>query len=106
MTGSAHPAYTLSALCIIGGSVGFLRAKSLPSLVGGLSLGSIYGWSGYRISNGQKYGYECATLASSLLILAGLRRFKTSNVPKFLTATGSIGTIYYGKQVNDYGFGN
>ncbi|KAH9821613.1 transmembrane proteins 14C-domain-containing protein [Melampsora americana] len=106
MTGSAHPAYSLAALCTIGGTIGFIKTKSIPSLIGGILIGSIYGLSGQRIQSGQRYGHEIATAASVILLASSIGRFRKSTVPKVLTTTGLFGAGYYGKQVNDYGFGS
>lgn len=42
----------------IGGTVGFIKTRSLPSLIGGIVIGSFYGLSGHRIQSGQRYGHE------------------------------------------------
>ena len=38
-----HTSFTMSALTAAGGIFGFIRARSVPSLVGGLAVSSLYG---------------------------------------------------------------
>jgi uncharacterized membrane protein (UPF0136 family) len=48
--GSSHLSYTLGALSALGGIAGFLKTGSKPSLIAGLSVGSIYIYGGYLIN--------------------------------------------------------
>lgn len=84
-TQSHHPASTLSGLSFLGGIVGpsslapcpdprpsqqraetsrvrsgFSRTRSIPSLIGGLTLGSLFAVSALRIREGLDNGYEAA----------------------------------------------
>ena len=79
ITGAAHPSFGLAALCIIGGTVAFIKKGihytyignikfkcifkgSKPSLIAGLSLGSSYALSGYLINQNKDYGLELASV--------------------------------------------
>ncbi|EIM91569.1 uncharacterized protein STEHIDRAFT_128410 [Stereum hirsutum FP-91666 SS1] len=63
------PAFVLAALTAGGGITGYARTGSVPSIVAGVLVGTLYGVGGFRIQNNQPYGVELALLAS--LVLAG-----------------------------------
>ncbi|KAH3902532.1 Tmh11p SCDLUD_000111 [Saccharomycodes ludwigii] len=101
-----HPAWTLSGLCVIGGSMGYLRKKSVPSLAAGLIFGGIYAYSGYLLHNNADNGLELALGASSVLFATGLirgfpSRF-TKPVPVVLTVLGGLGSLYYYKKYKEF----
>ncbi|KAK6459999.1 transmembrane proteins 14C-domain-containing protein [Scheffersomyces coipomensis] len=101
-----HPAFTLSGLCTIGGIIGYTRKGSLPSLIAGVTLGSLYGVSGYLLKQNGDYGLELAVFNSTVLLLAGLSRgvktqFKKP-LPLVLIGLGSLGTGYYLKKYNEF----
>ncbi|UZJ52631.1 hypothetical protein CBS101457_001951 [Exobasidium rhododendri] len=92
----------MAGLCAIGGAMGFARTKSVPSLVAGLTVGALYGYGGYRIQEGQSYGYEICAAASAVLLASSVPRVRKGPVPAALTATSTAALGYYGKQVYDY----
>ncbi|KAI9218317.1 transmembrane proteins 14C-domain-containing protein [Blastocladiella britannica] len=104
---SQHPAYTLSALCAAGGVAGFVRARSRPSLIAGLSFSALYAASGYLIHTNAAYGSELAVVTSLVLVLAmgprALRNPKPHTVA--LAASGLLSTAYYGKKVYEWRVG-
>ncbi|KAK9454344.1 transmembrane proteins 14C-domain-containing protein [Dipodascopsis uninucleata] len=112
-----HPAFTLSALCTLGGIMGyalniifltsvlkFRKKGSVPSLIGGVSVGLLYGIGGYLIKQNNEYGIHCALSASILLLAAGApRAFSTKKpVPIALTSIGVLATAYYAKKYKDF----
>jgi len=79
--------------------VGYVRTGSIPSIVAGLTVGSLYILGGYRIQTKQSFGVELALLAS--IILAG------SSIPRAIrlrtpVPTGLSTLALYGL----YTFGN
>ncbi|CAI7616639.1 hypothetical protein N7455_008746 [Penicillium solitum] len=104
-----HPSFTLAALLPIGGTVGFLRTRSAPSLIAGVGLGVSYAYSGYLIKENKDYGTELA-LGNSILLLGSAipRIIKTkarAAMPLALGATGLLASFYYQKKVREFRFG-
>lgn len=93
------PAYIIGALTAGGGTFGYIKTGSIPSVVAGVTVGTLYLLGGYRIQTKQPYGVELALLAS--IILAG------SSIPRALKSqkplpTGLSLLALYGL----YAFGN
>lgn len=88
------------------GIAGFARTRSIPSLVAGLGVGSLYGLAGYLIQENKDYGHETAVAASTLLAGAMLPRAIKSGFKKPVPAALSVISItagaYYVKKVIDY----
>lgn len=101
-----HPALTLSGLCTIGGAIGYFRKGSVPSLVAGLTLGALYGYSGYLLKNNADWGLELALGCSSTLLVAGIGRAIPTRfrkpVPLMLVVLGGLSTVYYTKKYNEF----
>ncbi|KAG8894735.1 hypothetical protein FRB99_001025 [Tulasnella sp. 403] len=94
----------MSALCTFGGIMGFVRTGSIPSVVAGVSVGALYGWSAYQIANGDpEAGLKGAFAASLLLCVSSLPRARKGPVPAFLTVTSIAAGTYYGKALRDLG---
>ncbi|KAJ6480938.1 hypothetical protein C8R45DRAFT_1004135 [Mycena sanguinolenta] len=96
---AALPAFGMSLLCIVGGSTAFFTKGSIPSFVGGLSVGGLYLWSGARIGEGDIRGLQGAFAASALLALSSLPRFAKGPVPKILTLSSAVIGFYYGREL-------
>lgn len=97
---SEHPAFTMAALCSVGGLIGFAKTRSVPSIVAGVGVGALYAFGGYRIREGQNYGYEICAAASTLLLASSAPRMRKGPVPAGLTASSAIALAYYGKKVS------
>ncbi|KAH8111044.1 transmembrane proteins 14C-domain-containing protein [Phellopilus nigrolimitatus] len=94
---SAYPAYVMGSLCLVGGITGFVKTRSIPSIVAGVSVGLLYLWSADRVRKGTANGLEAALGASALLFLSSAPRVAKGPVPATLTATSALTLAYYGK---------
>ncbi|EGX49618.1 hypothetical protein AOL_s00078g107 [Orbilia oligospora ATCC 24927] len=80
--------------------MGFARTGSIPSLVAGVGIGAMYGYSGYLLKKNANYGIELAILAS--LVLGGAmipRAIKTRKpLPIAMSVLAITGGAYYIKK--------
>ncbi|KAL4961305.1 TMEM14 family protein [Aspergillus stella-maris] len=86
------PALTLSLLTSLGGSIGYFRTGSLPSIIAGLSVGALYLLSYFRMRNAQTYGQEIGLLAS--VVLAGSSIPRAIRLRKAVPAVLSVVALY------------
>jgi len=93
------PAYLLGALTAGGGTFGYIKTGSIPSVVAGVTVGTLYLLGGYRIQTKQSYGIELALLASIILSGSSIPRALKSQKP---LPTGLSLLALYGL----YTFGN
>ena len=85
--GSAHPAFGLGALTIVGGTVGFMKKGSKASLGAGVVCGGLLIGSGVLISGEHQYeGHALATGTSTLMALGMGQRFIQTGGKKFMPA--------------------
>ncbi|KEY66379.1 hypothetical protein S7711_05812 [Stachybotrys chartarum IBT 7711] len=106
-----HPAFTLAGLCKLaaGGSFGFYRTRSKPSLIAGLTLGASFACAGYLLKKNKDYGAELALGSSVALLGAGAQRLiatQAKSRPAIgLTIAGGLSTYYYQKKFREFRFG-
>merc|ERR1712098_965890 len=82
--GIETPAFILGALTAGGGTFGYVKTGSIPSVAAGVTVGALYLLGGYRIQSRQSYGVELALLAS--IVLAG------SSIPRALRSQKPLPT--------------
>eukprot|EP00842_Homolaphlyctis_polyrhiza_P006994 jgi/Hompol1/884/HPOL_004018-RA len=107
MSGSSHLSFTVAGICTVGGLMGYVKGRSVPSLVAGLTFGALYGGAGYLIANNKDYGIELASAASALLALSMVpRAIRTrGNVPVGLAIIGVLTSGYYFRKLYQQTYG-
>ncbi|KAJ7166761.1 hypothetical protein C8R46DRAFT_1095234 [Mycena filopes] len=91
---SAVPAFAMSFLCIVGGSVAFFSKGSVPSFVAGSLVGILYLYSASQIAENDTRGLNGAFYASALLTLSSLPRITKGPIPKILAISSAVVGFY------------
>jgi len=96
--GNETPAYILGTLTAGGGTFGYVKTGSVPSVAAGVTVGTLYLIGGYRIQNRQPYGTELALLASVILAGSSIpRAFETQKaLPMGLSVLALFGLYTFG----------
>ena len=96
--GSAHPVFTLGALTLLGGTVGYVRKGSTASLIAGLGFGGLLIGSGVLISGESQFeGHALAGVTSGAMAVGmGQRYLKTGKfMPAGLVAVLGAGSCAF-----------
>ncbi|KAG1669691.1 hypothetical protein FOA52_002075 [Chlamydomonas sp. UWO 241] len=105
-TGQSHIDMSMSALCVLGGAMGYMRKKSLPSLLGGLGIGAAYACVGYYINTvDASVGHQAGAVTSLVLAgMGGVRLVKTKKVMPagVMTAAGLLALAYHTKKAQEW----
>ena len=104
--GSAHLSFTMAGLCAGGGVVGYVRARSVPSVVAGFGCGALFLGSGLLIKQGDNVkGHGLALMTSVALVGAlGPRALKTGKMmPAGAVAMlGAVSAAYHAKKTIEW----
>ncbi|KAL5339342.1 transmembrane proteins 14C-domain-containing protein [Aspergillus crustosus] len=94
-------ALILALLTSLGGTIGYFRTGSLPSIIAGLSVGALYAFSYLRLARAQSYGEEIGLLASVILGGSSVPRAVRLRkpVPVVLAALAVYGLVVFGGRV-------
>jgi len=91
MGGSAHLAGTMGAVMLAGGVAGYAKAKSVPSLAGGLGAAALFFASAALIQKGDDLRGHQLALGTSLVLASGMG-FRAVKSGKMMPA-GAISVI-------------
>ena len=88
----------MAVLTAGGGTMGYVRTGSVPSIAAGCTVGALYGLGGYRIANRQPYGVELGLLASVVLAGSSIPRAIRSGkpLPIGLSVLATLGLWQFG----------
>ena len=103
--GSAHLNFTMAGITSLGGILGFVKGKSVPSLVAGVGCGALFAFSGSKITDGDhKFGHALAT-GTGIALAAGMgpRGLKTRKfMPLAIATLGLLSAAYNGKKTAEW----
>ncbi|ETV93147.1 hypothetical protein H310_12756 [Aphanomyces invadans] len=98
---SHHPTYTLAALMALGGVMGYVKRRSVISLVAGVGVGAGFGFAGYLLQQGQMTNGHATALALSSVTMAamGVRAIKTkATVPIVVSSLCAVSAAYHAQK--------
>lgn len=80
--------------------MGYVRKRSVPSLVAGSAFSLLYASSSYLMANNLENGVQIAAVASLLLSISmGRRALKAgAAIPTVMSIAGILSTAYYGRK--------
>eukprot|EP01132_Coremiostelium_polycephalum_P004589 gene4589-5728_t len=102
---SHHTNYTLAALTLGGGIIGYVKGKSLPSLIAGTTFAVLYTGLGELIKTEPQLGHGLTAALS--LVLAGTMGRRALKTKKMMPAgavsvLGAVAGAYHCKKYYDF----
>ncbi|KAM8823652.1 transmembrane protein 14C isoform 1-T2 [Spinachia spinachia] len=83
--------YGYAALIASGGAIGYIKARSTPSLAAGLLFGGLAGFGAYQISNDPKNIWVSLATSGALTVVMGKRFYGSRKfMPAGLIAASSL----------------
>ncbi|PNW78719.1 hypothetical protein CHLRE_09g387838v5 [Chlamydomonas reinhardtii] len=105
-SGEVHMDIAFAVVTTAGGVMGYVKKKSLPSLLGGLAFGAAYGATAWTIQNHDAYvGHTVGAATSAVMAtMMGLRLAKTKKVMPsgILTGLGLLGLLYHANKARQW----
>ena len=106
MGGSEHLSNACAMLCAGGGLLGYIKKKSVPSLVAGSLIGLSYAYSSYLMRQGEHRSGHGVALTTSVILVAALgprfyrtRQFMPSGL---LTGVGLLTIPYQAMKFSEW----
>ncbi|KAF2073458.1 hypothetical protein CYY_005243 [Polysphondylium violaceum] len=102
---SQHINYSMAGLTLVGGVIGYAKAKSLPSLIAGTTFSVLYLSTGYLIQDNPELGHGLTAVVSTVLAASmGKRAIKSGKfVPAGAVASAAaLTTLYSAKKYFDW----
>ena len=83
--GSAHLNFTLGGIVLVGGAMGYVKKRSIPSLAAGITFGGLLVGSGILISKNESFkGHALASGVTGVMSVAMAQRYMATK--KFMPA--------------------
>ncbi|GAX75616.1 hypothetical protein CEUSTIGMA_g3060.t1 [Chlamydomonas eustigma] len=106
--GQSHIDLSFAVLVGLGGVYGYTKAKSVPSLLGGLGFSAAYALTAYYINSvDAAIGHQIGCFTSAALFATmGMRLAKSGKVMPagLLTGVGAIGTFYHYQKLQEWSY--
>eukprot|EP01098_Paradermamoeba_levis_P008269 TRINITY_DN3435_c0_g1_i1.p2 TRINITY_DN3435_c0_g1~~TRINITY_DN3435_c0_g1_i1.p2 ORF type:complete len:110 (-),score=13.85 TRINITY_DN3435_c0_g1_i1:69-398(-) len=96
--GEQVASYAMALFVSVGGTMGFVKRNSVPSLVAGVSCGALYAVSGYllqkgMVKEGSGLGFGVSALLSAGMIHRGLETNK--KLPLVIAGLSTVTGLYH-----------
>jgi len=90
-----YPGYVYGAAVALGGAMGYVKKRSIPSLVAGVTFGSLAAYGAYSVSNDGKTTASIAPALATAAILTAVMGSRAIKSGKMMPA-GVVGLLSLG----------